>query len=508
MKKNRTRFLSFLLSLVMIVTLVPTTAAAQPYTGTEYDVSSGEPDGILPSEPTEDIAPSETPEDSAPSGTPEDNWQTVPPESSTQPEIPEDNSQPAPPENNAPSGTPEEGIPSAPPSGIPEDGAQPGIPENAGGDPWAAGNYSLTVPPAISGYRLVSSAGELMEGGQYLIVGQGQRGTYALYPYVSGISPGSLATGEGNYGSHLAILSFDGSGYVSSVTAPGASQGIGDLAQLHMTITPSGNGTYAFASAANPSVCLRLIGADWFKENDAGQIAVSFREDGSVTIKNSASDGRYLALSESKGDYAFKTYGTDFWGPTNSIGAPIYIYAAEEPVEEFPVELGTNLPQMFTDDGNVHNSWVFTGGRVAQGQYQDIGGARSYAGHFEEYIRYTCKSGAYDAVSKELQRHVVNVAYAGQTLADIVGSFSERIARLNPRAVSYLMDSGESGNYGFEGNLMSLIEQSLALRGGSGMIVIQTLTDADKNAVDRVLDELTDEQKPNVMSVLYSAGVT
>lgn len=492
----------------MIVTLVPTTAAAQPYTGTEYDVSSGEPDGILPSEPTEDIAPSETPEDSAPSGTPEDNWQTVPPESSTQPEIPEDNSQPAPPENNAPSGTPEEGIPSAPPSGIPEDGAQPGIPENAGGDPWAAGNYSLTVPPAISGYRLVSSAGELMEGGQYLIVGQGQRGTYALYPYVSGISPGSLATGEGNYGSHLAILSFDGSGYVSSVTAPGASQGIGDLAQLHMTITPSGNGTYAFASAANPSVCLRLIGADWFKENDAGQIAVSFREDGSVTIKNSASDGRYLALSESKGDYAFKTYGTDFWGPTNSIGAPIYIYAAEEPVEEFPVELGTNLPQMFTDDGNVHNSWVFTGGRVAQGQYQDIGGARSYAGHFEEYIRYTCKSGAYDAVSKELQRHVVNVAYAGQTLADIVGSFSERIARLNPRAVSYLMDSGESGNYGFEGNLMSLIEQSLALRGGSGMIVIQTLTDADKNAVDRVLDELTDEQKPNVMSVLYSAGVT
>ena len=56
MKKNRTRFLSFLLSLVMIVTLVPTTAAAQPYTGTEYDVSSGEPDGILPSEPTEDIA--------------------------------------------------------------------------------------------------------------------------------------------------------------------------------------------------------------------------------------------------------------------------------------------------------------------------------------------------------------------------------------------------------------------------------------------------------------------
>ncbi len=260
MKKNRTRFLSFLLSLVMIVTLVPTTAAAQPYTGTEYDVSSGEPDGILPSEPTEDIAPSETPEDSAPSGTPEDNWQTVPPESSTQPEIPEDNSQPAPPENNAPSGTPEEGIPSAPPSGIPEDGAQPGIPENAGGDPWAAGNYSLTVPPAISGYRLVSSAGELMEGGQYLIVGQGQRGTYALYPYVSGISPGSLATGEGNYGSHLAILSFDGSGYVSSVTAPGASQGIGDLAQLHMTITPSGNGTYAFASAANPSVCLALIG--------------------------------------------------------------------------------------------------------------------------------------------------------------------------------------------------------------------------------------------------------
>lgn len=82
MKKNRTRFLSFLLSLVMIVTLVPPAAASQLYEGTDNGVPIEESDGVVPSETPEDGTLPETTPDGTPPVSPEDNAPA---------EIPEDN---------------------------------------------------------------------------------------------------------------------------------------------------------------------------------------------------------------------------------------------------------------------------------------------------------------------------------------------------------------------------------------------------------------------------------
>ena len=77
-----------------------------------------------------------------------------------------------------------------------------------------------------------------------------------------------------------------------------------------------------------------------------------------------------------------------------------------------------------TEDANPdgQNSWVFTGGRAAQGSFADVAGARTYAGHFEEYVRYThakVLQPSGEATTPYFQRHVINAAYEGQTLAAI-----------------------------------------------------------------------------------------
>ncbi len=493
MKKNRTRFLSFLLSLVMIVTLVPPAAASQLYEGTDNGVPIEESDGVVPSETPEDGTLPETTPDGTPPVSPEDNAPA---------EIPEDNTMSENPENSEPPIPPEYNVPFVP-------NTQPGIPGDVGGDPW---NYALEprTAPSIPGYSLVTDGSQLQAGSNYLIVAQGEHGMYALYPWNRDGTPGNLPA-AGYYGTHIAKLSVEDN-IVTATTTTAPSQSLSEnlnREDLHIAIAPSVSG-YTLASAAIQNVSLSLRGTAWCDSNYGG-FSITFDAFGAVAIASlteNASDSRALVMSESNGAYEFVNsangthFGTDFWGPMNNgskpAGAPIYIY-----VEEAPAEFGTNLSQMFINDDSTHNSWVFTGGRTAQGSYQDIGGARSYAGHFEEYIRYSLKTGT-DTGSPLLQRHVINVAYEGQSLADVAASFESRIAALNPRAVSYLMESGESVSEYFNENLKILIDSSLALRSGTGMIVIQTLTQEDKLAVDAVLEGLSNEQRPYVKSVLFS----
>ena len=487
MKKNRTRFLSFLLSLVMIVTLVPPAAASQLYEGTDNGVPIEESDGVVPSETPEDGTLPETTPDGTPPVSPEDNAPAEIPEDNTMSENLENSEPPIPPEYNAPF------VPNT----------QPGIPGDVGGDPW---NYALEprTAPSIPGYSLVTEGSQLQAGSNYLIVAQGEHGMYALYPWNGASAPGNLPSNSQNYGTHLAMLDI-GDTYVTASATTSEAATLNEpytLEELHVAIIPSGSG-YKLVSASNQNMSLWMNQFWYGDRSNANDFCIELNAGSTVAIYNvtqPANGRRYLALSESGGTYAHTTFGTDFWGPMAPLqtSAPIYIY-----VEEAPAEFGTNLSQMFIDDGNTHNSWVFTGGRTAQGSYQDIGGARSYAGHFEEYIRYSLKTGS-DTGSPLLQRHVINVAYDGQTLADVAASFESRIAALNPRAVSYLMESGESVSEYFEVNLRALIDRSLALRGGTGMIVIQTLTQGDKFAVDAVLEGLSNEQRPYVKSVLFS----
>ena len=177
--------------------------------------------------------------------------------------------------------------------------------------------------------------------------------------------------------------------------------------------------------------------------------------------------------------------------------------------------LGENLAQMFNNAPD--NTWVFTGGRDAQGSFADIAGARGYTGHFEEYIRWQNASVSGSAGQIARQRHVTSTAKAGQSLGDVVASFDSVVAPFSPKAVAYLVgredwSAGAAGLEDFKAELTALLSKTLALRGGTGLAVVQTphaVADLSDNAsaalyaqaVTEVVTGLTPQQRASVAVV-------
>ncbi|MFG6374128.1 MAG: Ig-like domain-containing protein, partial [Oscillospiraceae bacterium] len=374
--------------------------------------------------------------------------------------------------------------------------------------------------PPLPGYNQVTNLNQinrLTDKTKFLVVAEGETGLYALYPRLSpNVTAGGLPTPAGTYGLRCARLTVNGQTVTAAAAAShGAATldtSITDISSLHLTITPGTGSTYQFISTATPTVKFNLGGNGMFA-SDAGNLTVTITG-GELSVFNSSAS-RYLSFSESGSThYNWTGCGSDFWGPTAKTGAPLYLFYQGE----LPNEPGMALAGMLSgdqigdantespnNDPSGQNSWVFTGGRAAQGSFADVAGARTWAGHFEEWVRYTHAkqlqpSG--EATTPYLQRHVINTAYEDQTLAQIVSGFDTRIAALKPRAVVYLVEENGRSEADFNTNLNSLIAKALALRGGTGMIVIETLTAEDKAAVDTVVNALSEDQQPRVLPVL------
>lgn len=222
-----------------------------------------------------------------------------------------------------------------------------------------------------------------------------------------------------------------------------------------------------------------------------------------------------------EGEHTFRAEAT---GTRNASGkGNLAIDAAEVVVysENLAASMGSNVSKMVnnqTDPGN--NSWVFTGGEAVQGTVEQLGGARNYIGHFEEYARSQKSAG--DDLTR--QRYMINTAVKGQTISDIVENWNQKVTRFDPRAVAYMVGmedymQGTAHIDEFKESLHSFIEKALAEKENAGSYaVIQkpfAVQDEDVNemiaaycnAVDEVTNEYSQDAKKyeNIMVVDHFA---
>ena len=365
----------------------------------------------------------------------------------------------------------------------------------------------------LPGYNQVTSLSQIKADRNYLIVAQAPDETfYALHINADGASnrPGATA-----YPNCAATLTVSGE-TVCAVSTANTDTSIA-MNDLHVTIAAN-DSNYTIKNATH---CLALVQNEMYHASSEDiPLELSFVADSRFNIRNRTYN-RYLTFNvngAATDETHFPNLPTGFcgWSDPQPNYIPIYLYI-EGDLPAAEVTPGSALAGMLTGDqiGGANgsadpagqNSWVFTGGRAAQGSYADIAGARSWAGHFEEWVRYTNAKtipASGESVNPGFQRHVINAAYTGQTLKNIVDSFDTRIAAQKPRAVVYLVDEGGSSAANFTTDLNSLIEKALALKGGTGMIVIGTLTQADKTAVDEVVKNLAEGNQSRVLPVLFT----
>ena len=186
--------------------------------------------------------------------------------------------------------------------------------------------------------------------------------------------------------------------------------------------------------------------------------------------------------------------------------AQIVVYSDNMAVLE--PSMGVNISRMFnntTDPGN--NTWVFTGGEAVQGTYEQIGGARNYIGHFEEYARNQ-KSLGNDPTR---QRYTINTAKKGQQLSEIIQNWDEKVTKFDPRAVAYMVGVEDYG-LGidhideFKESLVQFIDKALTEKKNNGSFAVIQKPFAVQNAETNTIieaycaavDEVVAEYKADV----------
>lgn len=159
---------------------------------------------------------------------------------------------------------------------------------------------------------------------------------------------------------------------------------------------------------------------------------------------------------------------------------------------ESEIRPGEAISGMF--DAAPDNTWVFTGGEDVAGGWAQTGGQRNFMGHFEEYARWTyAQSGYRDSTTKE--RYTVNTAYAGLTLADIVGDWNKYVAKYDPRAAVYMVGAEDKDDASFSEHLTAFINNAIALREDNGFAVIIKSYDSSLSALNTAVDTAVDGLK-------------
>ena len=108
-------------------------------------------------------------------------------------------------------------------------------------------------------------------------------------------------------------------------------------------------------------------------------------------------------------------------------------------------------------DEGAFNTWVFTGGSLAQGSLQDIGGVRNYTGLFEEVIRWNLAT----ASMQKRQRFVINTAKRNQNIKDIDTNYDSLIKAYQPKALALMLDNNDTlSDSEIEEHLLSIIDKN------------------------------------------------
>ncbi len=164
-----------------------------------------------------------------------------------------------------------------------------------------------------------------------------------------------------------------------------------------------------------------------------------------------------------------------------------YIIITDEVLSQAEMNAITSAGTLGAMLGNELNStWVITGGETAQGSYENIGGARNYAGHFEERIRWEV-SGSLEG----RHRYVINTAKKGLSVSDVVSNFEALVSDYNPKAVAVMVGKedylkGEAGIENFKQNIQSLIETAKS-SATVKFVVIQTPTPSKTQATNATI---------------------
>ncbi len=156
---------------------------------------------------------------------------------------------------------------------------------------------------------------------------------------------------------------------------------------------------------------------------------------------------------------------------------------------EETTECGTAISEMF-DTSQRDNTWLFTGGEVVNGGFDQTRGSRNYVGQFEEYIRWSIANSPING----RQRFAFHIAKEGRTLADIVKNYDNLVKQYKTRAAVYMVGSedymqGEAQLEEFKKNLKSFIDQSLELKDGKGFAVIQMPYAVKEEAVNGQIEK-------------------
>lgn len=219
-------------------------------------------------------------------------------------------------------------------------------------------------------------------------------------------------------------------------------------------------GTYEDLMAQREGAYRILLAEDWSqnaKSGDTGYAGIVVLDDGTFIMDAYGHfDRAFSELFAAQGSYDVRE---DL----------CYIKQAKFKLEEIeresaPADRG--ISAMFdnkTDPGD--SSWVFTGGEAVQGTFAQIGGARNYIGHVEEYARSEKSQG--DDLTR--QRYMINTARKGLTLSDIVNNWEKLVTPFKPKAVAYMVGAEDYGQEEghldrFKADLQKFIAQSLAAK--------------------------------------------
>ena len=255
--------------------------------------------------------------------------------------------------------------------------------------------------------------------------------------------------------------------------------------------TPGDNGAarWMHVSSGETNQC----GGQHDAANTTHRFTFTYNAEKKAYTIRSVNNGKYLTQTRSGSQFAVNDTPTWFYvspaDPENNDGT-YYIWWENEP------QLGGAISEMFNAEPG--NTWVFTGGADVAGQFEQTRGRRSFAGQFEEYVRwhFNLALGAGEnsvgGFSPTRQRYVINTAYADLTLNQIVSEdgWAERVTDFAPRAVTYMVGEEDKDSTSFEADLAAFIDKATALRDGNGFAVIMKSYDSGLSALNAKVDSV------------------
>ncbi|MGO4936178.1 GDSL-type esterase/lipase family protein [Fundicoccus sp. Sow4_H7] len=174
----------------------------------------------------------------------------------------------------------------------------------------------------------------------------------------------------------------------------------------------------------------------------------------------------------------------------------------DEWVTNYSTPLNQTLINDLLDDTKI-NSWLFLGGKETQPDFNQLGFARNYIGHFEEAYRWQYITEN----ERSRERFVINGGKTGQNLADVVANWQAKTKAYDHKVTAYLFGAEDEALYAnnatqLEEDLHQLAELALAQRNHTGVLVLQLPFYRNlRNLVLQAINSLGQTQKDHLIIV-------